>query len=135
MRTWLIELSPTECAMHLASERLGRVGVIVDGRPEIFPVHHVYDEPSGHVVFTANADTKLGAARHWPWVAFEVDGLTGDDEGWSVLVVGRIEELADADELARSAASRVGAWATGDGVRWLRIVPDTVTGRRFARVA
>jgi nitroimidazol reductase NimA-like FMN-containing flavoprotein (pyridoxamine 5'-phosphate oxidase superfamily) len=40
MRTSLIELDPDDCAELLASSTLGRLGVLVDGRPEIFPVNH-----------------------------------------------------------------------------------------------
>lgn len=136
MRTWLIDLSPAECASHLASEPLGRLGVIVDGRPEIFPINYTYDESSGHIVFATNARTKLAAALNWPWVAFEVDDLTDHvtGDGWSVLVVGHAENLTDADQIARASTGRVATWATGDHVRWVRIVPDKITGKQFTRV-
>ena len=72
--TFLVDIPPEACADLLEGATLGRLGVIVDGRPEIFPVNHVYDRPSGHVVFPTNDGTKLHAALDWPWVAFEVDG-------------------------------------------------------------
>jgi hypothetical protein len=50
---------------------------IVNGRPQIFPVNHVYDRPSGCVVFPTRAGIKLHGALDWPWVAFEVDGSIG----------------------------------------------------------
>jgi uncharacterized protein len=46
----------------LAAATLGRLGVIVDGRPEVFPVNHVYDHESGYVVFPRKARTTLHAA-------------------------------------------------------------------------
>jgi nitroimidazol reductase NimA-like FMN-containing flavoprotein (pyridoxamine 5'-phosphate oxidase superfamily) len=132
VQTWLMHMGPEECRAHLGSVALGRIGVIVDGRPEIFPVSHVYDAETDSVVFPSNPGTKLHAARTWPWVAFEVDGLEPDGSGWSVMVVGRAEPLPAAD-LARLAPQRVARWRTA-AVEWLRIVPDKVTGRRIDAV-
>jgi nitroimidazol reductase NimA-like FMN-containing flavoprotein (pyridoxamine 5'-phosphate oxidase superfamily) len=74
VQTWLIDIPANECADLLSTAGLGRLGVIVNGRPQIFPVNHVYDRPSGCVVFPTKAGTKLHAALDWPWVAFEVTG-------------------------------------------------------------
>jgi uncharacterized protein len=127
--TYVIEMSQESCADLLATTTVGRLGVIVNGRPEIFPVNHVYDHESGTVAFPTNVGTKLHAALDWPSVAFEVDGLSRDgEEGWSVLVVGRAEEVADPEEIARLAGQRKVAWG-GSDARWLRIVPAKVTGR------
>ena len=41
--TWLVHMAPKECEDLLAASSVGRLGVIVDGRPEIFPINHVYD--------------------------------------------------------------------------------------------
>ena len=135
VQTWLIDISPEECADLLAAATLGRLGVVIDGRPEIFPVNHVYDRQSGCVAFPTNARTKLHGALDWPWVAYEVDGVgPGDEGGWSVLVVGRAEEITDADEIARLAAQRHVLWRSGDSAHWVRIVASKVTGRRISAV-
>lgn len=130
--TYLVDIDPEECAHLLASSVLGRLGVIVDGRPEIFPVNHVYDRDSGCVVFPTNARTKLHAALNWPSVAFEVDGVSPNGEGgWSVLVVGRAEPVTDPEAIARAGRERHVLWAAGDAVQWVRVVPSKVTGRRI----
>jgi uncharacterized protein len=109
--------------------------VIVDGRPQIFPVNHVYDRPSGCVVFPTRAGTKLHGALDWPWVAFEVDGLDRDGGGgWSVLVAGRAEEVTDPDLIDRAATAREALWGAGHGTHWVRIVPSEVSGRRISAV-
>jgi uncharacterized protein len=132
-RTWLVDIPETVCRELVAAAPLGRIAVLVDGRPEIFPVSHVYDGQSGCVLFPTNAGTKLHAALSWPWLAFEVDGLEADGtEGWSVLVVGHAEEVKDARVIAQACAQRALAWRTGKDVRWLRIVPAKVTGRRIS---
>ena len=75
--TWLIDIPTTECNTLLAEARVGRLAVVVDGRPEIFPVNHVFDETDGTVAFPTNANTKLHAALSWPFVAFEVESPSG----------------------------------------------------------
>ena len=60
--TYVVDIGPEDCADLLASSSLGRLGVIVDGRPEIYPVNHVYDRETGCVVFPSNPRTKLRAA-------------------------------------------------------------------------
>ena len=132
MTTFLVDVQPETCADLLEAATLGRLGVIVDGRPEIFPINHVYDRASGCVVFPTNDRTKLHAALVWPWVAFEVDGV--DDSGasgWSVLVVGRAEEITDPEEVTRLTGERHVPWRADSAVHWLRIVPSKVTGRRI----
>lgn len=135
VQTWLIDIPSEECADLLAASSLGRLGVIVDGRPEIFPVNHVFDRSTGCVVFPTSAGTALHGALDWPWVAFEVDGVEpGDAGGWSVAVVGAAEEVIDADEIARLARDRHVIWSAGDAAHWIRIVPAKMSGRRISVV-
>ncbi len=134
IHTWRIEIPPEECEELLAGAALGRLGVVVDGRPEIFPVNHVYDTSTGSIAFPTNERTKWRAALEWPWVAFEVDGMDADrTSGWSVAVVGRAEEITDRTEIARVSQRRTLACTGGHGPRthWLRIVPSKMTGWRI----
>ena len=131
VQTLLVDITEEECEDLLEIATLGRLGVIVDGHPEIFPVSHVFDRQSGCVAFPTNERTKLHAALSWPWVAFEVDGLEPDDSGWSVLVVGAATEMTDPVEVSRVSALRRTRWAAGPGRRWVRINPSKVTGRRI----
>lgn len=133
VRTWLIDIAAEECEELLTRATLGRLGVIVDGRPEIFPVNHVFDLQTRCVAFPTNARTKLHAALDWPWVAYEVDGVEADDAGgWSVLVVGRAEEITDPADIARLEALRHVLWRSGHPMHWLRLVPSKMTGRRIS---
>lgn len=135
VQTWLVDISDEECAELLAVTPLGRVGVVVNGRPEIFPVSHVYDRDTGTVAFPTNDRTKLRAALDWPYVAYEVDGVDPDgDGGWSVTVVGRAEEVTDPDSIARLSGQRQVLWRSGEAAQWVRIVPEKVTGRRISAV-
>jgi nitroimidazol reductase NimA-like FMN-containing flavoprotein (pyridoxamine 5'-phosphate oxidase superfamily) len=130
-KSWLVYLSDEECATLLRSTPLGRLAVIVDCHPEIYPVNHVVDDKGG-LAFPTTAGTKLHAALEWPSVAFEVDGTEPDgSEGWSVLVVGRAEEITDPEEVARMTRERHVLWAPGDAARWIRVVASKITGRRI----
>jgi len=67
----VVELSETESWTLLREAVVGRLAVIVDDQPDIFPVNHLVD--LGSVVFRTGPGTKLtGALGHQ--VAFEVDG-------------------------------------------------------------
>jgi nitroimidazol reductase NimA-like FMN-containing flavoprotein (pyridoxamine 5'-phosphate oxidase superfamily) len=135
VRTWELDIAPSECVELLAGTPMGRLGVIVDGRPEIFPVNHVYDRETDCVVFPTNERTKLHAALDWPWVAYEIDGVEpGDGGGWSVSLVGRAEEITDLAEIQRNAKNRHVLWAAGNTAHWMRIVPNKMTGRRISAV-
>ncbi|HVM54135.1 MAG TPA: pyridoxamine 5'-phosphate oxidase family protein [Acidimicrobiales bacterium] len=132
-QTWLLSISAEECADLLATSELGRIAVILDGRPEIFPVNHVYDRESGTVAFPTNARTKLHGAIDWPFVAYEIDGVEADG-GWSVALVGRAEQVTDPALIARLSRERHVLWHPGEPVCWIRIVPSKVTGRRISAV-
>jgi nitroimidazol reductase NimA-like FMN-containing flavoprotein (pyridoxamine 5'-phosphate oxidase superfamily) len=132
VQTWTIDLAEEDSRRLLGTAAVGRLGVVVKGRPEIFPIAHAYDAATGCVVFPTRPGTKMEAAFDWPWVAFEVDGLDDDGNGaWSVAIVGHAEEVTDAGEIARARDARRVPWAAGAKVGWIRIVPSKLTGRRI----
>src|SRR5579859_6476259 len=85
--TGLEELTERECLELLATEELGRIGLVVHGRPEIFPVNYALDR-AGCVVFRTSAGMKLTSAVNHD-VVFEVDHADrGMKSAWSVIVHG-----------------------------------------------
>lgn len=138
-QTWLLHLPKEECEGLLRGARIGRLGVVVDGKPEVFPVCHVFQD--GCVMFPTNVGTKMHAALAWPYVGFEADGFEVDEaaaggmRGWSVMVTGHAEEVNDAEQVDRATALRTVPWRTSPSLRWVRIVPSTITGRRIDAVA
>lgn len=133
-RTWLEHLSPRECWERLAAVGAGRIGVVVDGAPEIYPVNHAVDDKT--IVFRTDVGNKLDAIARTPWVCFEVDGFDEHDQtGWSVLVKGRAEDVVTADEVARLADLDIRYWGVGERTHWVRIDPVEVTGRRIGHGA
>jgi nitroimidazol reductase NimA-like FMN-containing flavoprotein (pyridoxamine 5'-phosphate oxidase superfamily) len=129
-RTWLEHLSPPECWSLLAATPVGRVGVLNDSAPEIYPVNHVVDR--GTIVFRTDPGSKLRGLLRSPAVCYQVDGIDpADATGWSVLVKGRAAELNDPDDLRRVAGLPLHYWTLGDKAHWIRIVADQITGRRI----
>ena len=129
-RTWLEHLSPGECWRLLAATPVGRIGVLNDSAPEIYPVNHVVDRDT--ILFRTDPGSKLRGLLHSPAVCYQVDGIDPTDAtGWSVLVKGRAVELHDPDALRDAAALPLRYWALGDKAHWIRIVPHEITGRRI----
>lgn len=131
----LEELSREECLELLASHEVGRLAVVVEGQPVIFPVNYALD--GDIVVFRNDPGTKLTHAR-LDKVAFEIDDVDGATrEGWSVVVTGTARELTDAlDEVSvREQNLPLRPWATGDKAHWVRIIAGAISGRRLHQVA
>lgn len=129
-RTWLEYLSPTLCWELLEEAEVGRIGVLVDSAPEIYPLNFgVLDRT---IVFRTDEGSKLRGLLRSPSVCFEVDGIDPDDRtGWSVLVKGRAAEMVTGAELRKVASLPLRPWAVGQKVSWIQIRPDQVSGRRI----
>lgn len=79
---------------------------------------------------------KLDTASIGAPFAFEVDGRDRDRRwGWSVLLRGIAEEVWREDEVDDLESLHLDSWVsdvTAD-LRWLRIRPSEITGRRIRR--
>jgi len=131
-QTVMEELSEDECAELLAGRQVGRIAVVVDGRPQIFPVNFRID--GGTVVFRTDVGAKLRGAV-LAKVAFEIDDLDQDHLGWSVMVQGTGLDMTDTID-ARSEELRrlpVDPWAPGEKANWVKIVASVTSGRRLRR--
>jgi len=131
-RTWLEVLSPGECWAQLADQEIGRLAVLVDGVPEIYPVNFVLD---GHsVLFRTDPGSKLRGLVRSPTVCFEVDGVDEASKlGWSVMVKGTASELSAAADVAAASELPLRYWAHGEKTHWIRVDPFEVSGRRIHR--
>jgi uncharacterized protein len=127
----LRELTKAECFELLASAHLGRLAVVDDRGPIVFPVNYVLDRHS--VVFRTEEGTKLDAAGRGSLACFEVDGSDAvTHTGWSVIVRGEVAEVTDQAELARLRELPLQVWAPGTRTRYVRMLPAVLTGRRIA---
>jgi uncharacterized protein len=125
----LKELAERECVELLATQVIGRVAVVVDGRASVFPVNYVLDR--GHIVFRTDEGTKLDAARAGATVTFEVDRSDPMyHTGWSVMATGPLEAVTERDDLERVSALPVRAWGR-TGNHWVRMPIASISGRRI----
>lgn len=126
-------LDEEECRRLLASGYLGRLGVTIHALPAIFPVN--YRLIGEAIYFRTGPGTKLNHAANGQVVAFQVDG--GIDrayrQGWSVLVLGRGEEVDDFGELQALAHLLPTPWAPGPRARVVRIPIEIISGRRIVQ--
>ena len=124
-----VELSATESWTLLRQAAVGRLAVIVDDRPDIFPVNHLVDH--GSVVFRTASGTKLaGAAGHW--VAFEVDGYDLESAtAWSVVMKGEAQQVNRLYDVLEVIELPLFPWHSLPKPHFIRIEPDSLTGRRF----
>ena len=92
----LRQLGPDQCLELLASCQVGRVGTSVGALPVILPVNYVVFD---HGVLSARHPAPSVV------VAFEADAYDPDGSaGWSVLLVGKANEISHPVEFERAEA-------------------------------
>jgi len=108
----------------LRSRDFGRLAVVVDDVPLVFPVNYAIDE--GSIVIRTASGTKWEAAED-RMVSFEVDELDLSHRSvWSVLVVGKARHA----EL--EGASHAHPLVPGEKPSVIRIAIERITGRRLS---
>jgi len=133
LRTGTMILEPNECWALLRSAEVGRLAVSIMDRPDIFPINFLVDH--GTVVFRTAEGTKLAAAVLGQAVAFEVDGYdAAAGEAWSVVIKGSAIEMQRLFEVFEATELPLFPWLASPKPRFVRIEPESVTGRRFAVV-
>jgi hypothetical protein len=125
-------LDEAESLALLGSADVGRVGVVVDGQPLIFPVNHVLE---GRSIIVRTDSARILSGASLAKVAFEADGFNaGAHSGWTVLVQGIGNDVTDAIDTTSEHLQTVpvSPWAPGPKARLLRIDVQMIEGRRFA---
>ncbi|CAH0131612.1 hypothetical protein SRABI83_00256 [Arthrobacter sp. Bi83] len=124
------KLTFDECWELLASSIVGRLALIVDGHPEIFPVNFVLERRS--IVFRTAAGTKLWESMREEPAAFEIDGYEPTtEEAWSVVARGGTALIENPEEQSAADALGLEPWEPGTKSHYVRLSPDALTGRRF----
>ena len=129
----LEHLSEAECRDLLSGREVGRLVVVVDDEPHVFPVNYAFEGDS--IVMRTDGGTKLRGAT-LRRVAFEIDDI---DHGppvcsWSVVAHGVGDDITDAldpqSEHARTLL--VTPWVPGEHSQLIRVHHLVFTGRRLA---
>ncbi|MDJ0313539.1 pyridoxamine 5'-phosphate oxidase family protein [Arthrobacter sp. H35-D1] len=124
-------LTATECWTFLSQTSVGRLAVTVDGRPDVFPVNYQIDGES--LLFRTGDGTKMNAINADGRVAFEVDAVNEKlGKAWSVVIKGHAEFASSEGHALNTTARGLFPWQGVGGAHLVRILPETMTGRRFA---
>lgn len=119
-----------ECWALLRTVSVGRLAVLVDGRPDIFPVNYTVD--GGTLVFRSGQGTKLSAASGDAAVAVEADGVDPETSlAWSVVIKGTAALVKSTEDVLETSRLYLFPWQAGKKDAFVRITPDSVSGRRF----
>jgi nitroimidazol reductase NimA-like FMN-containing flavoprotein (pyridoxamine 5'-phosphate oxidase superfamily) len=101
-----------ECWALLRTVSVGRLAVLVDGQPDIFPINYTVD--GGTLVFRTGQGTKLAAASGGAPVALEADGVDATTGlAWSVVVKGPAKAITGTENILDSAALFLFPWQAG----------------------
>ena len=132
-RTGLEVLDRAECFRLLGLNGVGRVAVVDGGNPVILPVNYVVDREE--VLFRTAPGTKLDAAVRTQRIAFQIDSADPMyHTGWSVLVIGRCEEVTDPARREEIERLPLRPWAAGAKDHIIAIQAEQVSGRRVVHV-
>ena len=127
-----LEILPfADCLRLLDSVPVGRVGFFTDGEIVILPVNYVLD--GQNVIFRTGPGSKLSSLTNKNLVGFEADTYDpATKSGWSIVISGFTELVESDDELRRLNDLGLRSWARPeeDVPTWIRIRPNSVTGRR-----
>ena len=125
MNTAVTELSTSDCELLLSLYDIGRIAVIEDGYPLVFPINYKVVMVDARLVLAIRTRADNVIDHPGRSVCFEIDGVdAGHDGGWSVLVRGVLVEASPDPDLDPNPI------VDQDRDAWRIIVPTHISGRR-----
>ncbi|MFZ2175315.1 MAG: pyridoxamine 5'-phosphate oxidase family protein [Rhodococcus sp. (in: high G+C Gram-positive bacteria)] len=115
----------------LGTEHMGRLVVIADGRPDIFPVNYAIRDRK--LFFRTAEGSKLVELTVHSEVAFEVDHIR-EDTAWSVVIHGRARVLLRYNEIEAAEELDLQPWVPTPKYNFVEITPTDISGRSFVLV-
>jgi hypothetical protein len=125
----VMELAERTCWNLIQGHGVGRLGVYAGDFPEIFPMDYYCDADT--IVFRTTDGSTLHDLIADAHVVFEIDSL-GSASDWSVTVKG-IASVKDVVYTNRSAENALPPWRPVSVYRFVEIIPESVSGRRYER--
>lgn len=127
------ELSPSDCWALLRERPVGRIALQDGEEIEIFPVNFIVD--GGTIVFRTAHGTKLRLIGTGARCTFEADAIDSVDQlVWSVVLKGVAKPVAGHDAMIASFDVKVSTWQAGSKPTYVRLTPQSVSGRRFLAI-
>ncbi|WP_347110845.1 pyridoxamine 5'-phosphate oxidase family protein [Paenarthrobacter sp. S56] len=123
-------LEADDCWRLLAETSIGRLSVIANGHPDIFPINFAVHNKS--LVFRTGIGTKQQAMEQDAVVAVEADAVSAEfGLAWSVVVKGPVQEATPDSPALNDVRRALFPWqGLGQDLLYM-VVPSSVTGRRF----
>lgn len=123
------EIGTAACWKLVEANSLGRLAIqSIDGRPDLFPLNYLVHE--GSVFMRSAPGTKLRSLARHPDVALEIDGVDGAFR-WSIVIRGHATRMDNDADIEASGVLTLESRSPTAKHNYVRLVPDTVTGRRF----
>jgi hypothetical protein len=123
------EIGTAACWKLVEANSLGRLAIQnIDGRPDLFPLNYLVHE--GSVFMKSAPGAKLRSLPGHPDVALEIDGVDGAFQ-WSIVIRGSATRMGTDADIEASGILTLASDSPTAKHNYLRLVPDTVTGRRF----
>ncbi len=127
-------IDEAECRRLLGSATLGRLGFSARSLPVVLPVNYLVDHD--RILFATEASSILAAAINTDVACLEIDDHDGfDHTGWSVLVTGRLREVAPEDSADVASRLPLPMWRDMPAPHVLALSTDMISGRRLASAA
>jgi nitroimidazol reductase NimA-like FMN-containing flavoprotein (pyridoxamine 5'-phosphate oxidase superfamily) len=128
--TALEEMTTDECFRVIATQHLGRVGLVVAGRPLVLPVNYALIGKT--VVFRTARGSSFDRVVRGADVVFEIDHADpAYHSGWSVMGRGRADGIDENVDLESLTHHLMRPWARESPPGWIGIPLSHVTGRRI----
>jgi hypothetical protein len=125
MSSEVVELSTKYCELLLASLDIGRIAVVEDGYPLVFPISYKAVVADARLVLAIRTRPANVIDQPGRVVCFEIDGVDpSHDGGWSVLVRGLLVETSPDVDLDPNPI------VPEDRDAWRIIIPTQISGRR-----
>ncbi|MDD7833830.1 MULTISPECIES: pyridoxamine 5'-phosphate oxidase family protein [Paenarthrobacter] len=124
------ELQPEDCWRLLAQANIGRLSVISNGHPDIFPINFAVADRT--LVFRTGVGTKQHAIERDATVAIEADSVSAEfGLAWSVVVKGPATAAGPGTPALNKVTRALFPWqGVGQDLLYV-LAPVSITGRRF----
>ena len=137
------DMTPAEMHALLQRESFGHLGCSRDGRPYVVPMDYAYDGKELYFFTTEGMKTQFIEAN--PKVCLQVEEITDRTHWRSVMVIGKAEQLTNAEETQRAmkliternpsltpaiSATQLDALGRAVDIALYRIIPDLIDGRK-----
>jgi uncharacterized protein len=123
-------LTREECLQHLAEASVGRVSTSSRAMPAVLPVR--YSLVEDRILFWTDPHDHPAAIADGAVIGFQADDIDPViNEGWSVMIVGRVSHVRQPEAVAALEAGTPRGWAAASGPL-VALSLDLVDGRRLS---